>query len=186
MRDAPNVRTAARIRIAPATGSRDVSLARRLLKEYAASLSIDLCFQGFDAELAGLPGDYAPPDGRLWIARVGGRPAGCVALRRFDRGRCEMKRLYLRPAYRGRGLGRRLVATTLATGRRLGYRRMVLDTLPSMMAALAVYDRFGFRRIRPYRFNPVPGAVYLERSLRPTRTDRGVRAGGRRRRRSPR
>lgn len=138
---------------------------RMLLEEYAASLGVDLEFQGFRAELAGLPGAYAPPGGRLLLARVDGRVAGCVAFRRLDPGNCEMKRLYVRAAHRGTGLGRRLVEAAVREAIREGYRAMRLDTLETMATARGLYRTLGFRPIAPYRDNPVPGAEFLELDL---------------------
>lgn len=134
---------------------------RALFEEYAESIGVDLCFQGFAAELAGLPGDYVAPDGALLLAEVSGEVAGCVAVRRWDREACEMKRLYVRPAARGRGCGLALAERAIEFGVRAGYRRMLLDTLPSMTEAQALYARLGFRDIAPYRDNPIPGARYM-------------------------
>ena len=139
--------------------------ARRLFEEYAASLNFNLCFQNFAGELAGLPGEYGPPDGRLLLAYCQSQAIGCVALRKVEERVCEMKRLYLQPAWRGRGWGRRLAEAVLAEARRAGYERMRLDTVDSMIAALELYRSLGFRPIPAYRFNPLPGAQYLEADL---------------------
>jgi ribosomal protein S18 acetylase RimI-like enzyme len=138
---------------------------RQLFVEYAASLGIDLCFQDFDAELASLPGKYAPPDGALILARADDKVAGCVALRRIDDSTCEMKRLYLRDAYRSLGLGRMLVEGIIVAARARGFRAMRLDTLASMVSAQKLYASFGFYHIAPYVYNPVEGARYMELTL---------------------
>ncbi len=151
--------------ITEASGAQEIDAARRLFEEYAAGLGVDLCFQGFDEELATLPGGYARPDGRLLIANAGDQIAGCVALRRLETAVCEMKRLYVRPAFRGLGVGRDLIQAIIAEARAAGYQRMRLDTLPTMRSALALYRRFGFHEIPPYRDNPVDGAVFLELRL---------------------
>jgi putative acetyltransferase len=144
---------------------------RQLFEEYAASLGVDLCFQDFARELETLPGDYAPPAGRLMLARDDGKAAACIALRPIDREICEMKRLYVRPAFRGSGVGRTLVDHIINEARQAGYRQMRLDSLPSMVPAITLYRQLGFRDIPSYRRNPVAGAVFLELSLDPVLSD---------------
>jgi ribosomal protein S18 acetylase RimI-like enzyme len=139
---------------------------RELFTEYARSIEIDLCFQSFDRELAELPGKYAPPDGRLFLAVENESAAGCVALLRLDGGICEMKRLYVRPAFRGCGLGWQLANETIFAARGIGYDRMRLDTLASMTPAIALYESLGFQRIPAYYDNPSGLAVFMEIKLR--------------------
>lgn len=147
---------------------------KKLFEEYASSLSIDLAFQGFAGELADLPGKYAGPRGLILLAEAGGEPCGCVALRPLDGQACEMKRLYVRPARRGRGLGRQLVARIIEEARARGYSSMKLDTLPSMGSAVGLYRSFGFRDSAPYVYNPVPGAMFMEKGLSEGRPQGGL------------
>jgi GNAT superfamily N-acetyltransferase len=153
------------LKIAPATGAGDLENIRVLFGEYAALVAEALCFQNFDAELESLPGSYAEPQGALLIARDGATAAGCVALRRLDGATAEMKRMYVRPAYRGTGLGRQLALAIIAEARARGHRRMVLDTLPKLTTALALYRDLGFRPTGPYLAAPTPGALCFELSL---------------------
>ena len=149
-----------------AKSKKEIQEARSLLEEYAAWLEISLCFQNFDQELAELPGDYAPPDGRLLLAFEDDQLAGCVALRKLRASSCEMKRLFLRPEFRGRGLGRALVEKIVDEARQIGYTQMCLDTLPgSMDQAIALYSSIGFKEIEPYYNNPVAGAKFMELRL---------------------
>ena len=135
---------------------------RALFKEYADALDIDLCFQNFDQELAGLPGKYALPEGRLLLAVERDEAAGCVGLRNIGDNVCEMKRLYVRPAFRKKGLGRALAVEIISAARQIGYDRMRLDTLSSMSAAIALYESLGFQRVAPYYHNPSDRAVFME------------------------
>jgi len=153
------------LKIAPAATARDLTDVRILFGEYAGLVAEALCFQNFDQELDALPGAYAPPGGLLWIARGGDDAAGCVGLRRVDPATGEMKRMYVRERYRGSGLGRRLALEVIDAGRRLGYARVVLDTLPKLAPAIALYRDLGFRECGPYLASPTPGAICFELSL---------------------
>ena len=148
------------------TTSEDLADARSLFVEYGASLNFSLCFQSFDEELRTLPGAYAPPRGRLMLARIEGAAAGCVALKPLDSRNCEMKRLFVRPPYRGKRLGQALVRRIVADARTIGYDAMRLDTIVgSMDQAIALYRTLGFREIAPYYPNPIENALYLELTL---------------------
>ncbi|MFZ0319539.1 MAG: GNAT family N-acetyltransferase [Candidatus Sulfotelmatobacter sp.] len=149
-----------------AESSAQVDQARELFLEYAQSLGFSLRFQNFDQELAALPSDYAPPEGRLLLAEYEGQLAGCVALHKLDEATCEMKRLYLRPQFRGKGIGRALADRIISEARQIGYRHMRLDTVePVMKDAVAMYRKFGFKEVAPYRPNPIAGAMYMELQL---------------------
>lgn len=138
---------------------------RALFREYESSIQVDLCFQGFEKELATLPGEYARPNGRLLLAFDANEVAACGALRRFDERICEMKRLYVRPPHRGKSIGASLAQALIESARDIGYAKMRLDTMPSMTRAIALYRSLGFREIACYRFNPVPGALFFELDL---------------------
>lgn len=143
-----------------------LSAIRELFQEYAQSLGFSLCFQNFDKEFASLPGDYAPPEGRLLLASHDGAPAGCVALHRLNPDICEMKRLYVRPQFRRKGLGRALAERIIADARQLGCKKLRLDTVePRMQAAVLMYRQLGFGEIASYRENPIEGALYMELKL---------------------
>lgn len=148
-----------------ATSVEAIDEVRRLFLEYAEFLKVDLCFQGFDEELATLPGAYALPTGRLITARMDGQVAGCVAIRPFRSGSCEMKRLFVLPACTGHGLGRALAERAISDARAMGYRKMLLDTLPSMVAALSLYSSLGFARCDSYYETPLPGTLFMELTL---------------------
>ena len=151
--------------VRPAVDDRDILAVRLLFEEYAASLAIDLGFQQFAGELASLPGDYAPPHGALFLAHDGSTAVGCIGLRPFSELEGELKRLYVVPAYRGRGLARALVASAVGAARRIGYRELVLDTLASMHPAVALYESFGFRQTTAYYPNPLPDVLYFRAQL---------------------
>jgi putative acetyltransferase len=142
---------------------------RELLLEYQRWLGIDLCFQDFEQEMAQLPGSYAPPNGRLYIALIAGQPVGCIALRRHDdaaqTNSAEMKRLYLRSAYQGQGLGKLMAQHIISDAKQIGYSRLLLDTLPQMQAAQGMYETLGFQDTKAYVYNPVPGTRYMALTL---------------------
>lgn len=151
----------------PAHTTERLAAVRELFTEYQQWLGFSLCFQGFDAELAGLPGKYAPPAGRLYLAEHDGALAGCIALRPMvEEGFCEMKRLFVREAFRGHGIGRRLAERTVADARGLGYRAMRLDTLQRMESARSLYASLGFAAVPAYYDNPMEEVVYMELALR--------------------
>ena len=153
------------LRIGEIEREEDLNEVKKLFGDYASSLEISLDFQDFDQELFRLPGDYSPPDGSLLIASWEEEVAGCVALRKFANGICEMKRLYTKPQFRGLGIGRALCEAIIARARRIGYERMRLDTLPSMETARGLYASLGFKEIEPYRYNPIEGAHFMELML---------------------
>ena len=154
------------VTISHALSADGIARARELFLEYAQSLGFSLCFQSFDKELAGLPGDYAYPNGRLLLAECDNRLAGCGALHPLGPGICEMKRLYVRPEFRGKGVGRALADRILSEAREIGYERIRLDTVePKMKDAVAMYRRMGFREIPPYCVNPMEGTLYMELEL---------------------
>jgi GNAT superfamily N-acetyltransferase len=155
-------REAIMLSIIQARDSEGLRCVRTLFEEYAASLNFDLCFQGFDEELANLPGNYAPPEGRLFLASYSVEAAGCVALQKFEEGICEMKRLYVTPRFRGSGIGRTLAETIISEARKIGYKRMCLDTVLSMREAQLLYQSMGFKDVEPYRYNPICGTRFME------------------------
>ncbi len=151
--------------IRPAQTKEDYALTRTLFVEYADWLEVDLCFQNFDDELENIEKMYGPPGGQFLLIRQEGEPAGCVALRRWDKSTCEMRRLYIRPQYRGAGLGRICAEAILNAARDMGYTAMRLDTLPSMTRAISLYRSMGFREVAPCDKNPIEGAIYMELPL---------------------
>lgn len=148
-----------------ATIAEDYAVGRTLIEEYAGALNVNLCFQNFSEEISNLPQIYGPPGGCLLLARANGEAVGCVAVRNQSGATCEMKRLYMKPEYRGAGLGRRLAENAIRKARQLGYARMVLDTLPSMAEAQSLYESLGFREVQGYYQNPVRGVRYLAREF---------------------
>jgi ribosomal protein S18 acetylase RimI-like enzyme len=153
------------LKLETVTDGENLVQVHNLFVEYQKWLGIDLCFQNFDQELASLPGDYAPPEGRLLLAKEDSRVVGCVALRKIEDGVCEMKRLFVRPEFRGKGLGRELAVAVIEEAIKIGYKNMRLDTLPVMKEAIALYKRLGFKETEAYRYNPVQGAMYMELDL---------------------
>jgi ribosomal protein S18 acetylase RimI-like enzyme len=150
----------------------EIDEVRRLFREYEAYLDVDLCFQGFEKELAGLPGNYAPPGGGLLIAFSGNEAVGCVAVRRLAPAICEMKRLYVKSKARGMGLGRQLARQIISIAQQLGYSMMRLDTLDKLSEAMRLYESLGFTRTGPYYDNPLPGVVYWQLDLTAEKNDR--------------
>jgi ribosomal protein S18 acetylase RimI-like enzyme len=154
------------MKLAQVKSDEEVQLTQQLFHEYSAWLGVNLCFQNFEKELAELPGEYVPPSGRLWLAIENDQVAGCVALRKIGEGTGEMKRLYVRPQFRGKGLGRTLTATIIEAARAIGYQRLRLDTLPGKMdQAIAMYQSLGFKDIEKYYDNPYDTAAYMELTL---------------------
>ncbi|HSV36355.1 MAG TPA: GNAT family N-acetyltransferase [Ramlibacter sp.] len=164
-----NTAAVPQLRLVEPVTSEEIDAVRDIFRDYASTLNVDLCFQQFDRELADLPGEYAAPRGALFLAMVDGVVAGCSALRPLDNAdypnAAEMKRLYVRKAYRKFGLGRQLAEATLDAARRLGYASVLLDTLDDMEAARALYEELGFEEVPPYYHNPIPGAHYLKADL---------------------
>ncbi len=159
------------LKLIEASSEADFQEVRALFTEYAKLLDdndpdgIDLCFQDFDTELATLPGKYAPPEGRLYLALYEDQVAGCVGVRAVESGVCEMKRLYVRPEYLGKKIGKALVEAIIEAGKELGYRAMCLDTLPFMKVAIPMYQSYGFQPIAPYYDTPIKGTIFLELDL---------------------
>ncbi len=143
----------------------EIGMIRELFEEYERSLGFDLCFQNFPRELAHLPGAYSPPGGWLLLATSRGRPVGCAGIRKIGDGICELKRMYVRPDFRGQKLGRRLALLLIDKAREIGYKSMRLDTIATMAEAIGLYQSLGFRDIEPYYNNPVPGARFMQLEL---------------------
>ncbi len=139
--------------------------AGQLFSEYAQSLGFPLDFQDFDKELENLPGEYAPPEGCIFLCRIQDDIAGCIALRKLEPGICELKRMYVREGYRGKGIGKMLVEEVIRRAKKIGYKKMRLDTLRSMKTAIRIYEELGFKEISAYRYNPFENAMYMERKL---------------------
>ncbi|MCB1959813.1 MAG: carbonate dehydratase [Rhodocyclaceae bacterium] len=156
---------AMQLRILDSTHRTELDHVRQFFRNYAAWLGVDLCFQNFDAEMASLPGAYAAPEGRLYYAEIDGKPAGCVGVRKFSDGVCEMKRLYVEPSTRGGGIGRELALAAIRAARELGYRRIMLDTLPAMRIAVKLYRELGFQEAPAYYPTPIEGTIFLALDL---------------------
>lgn len=154
------------LKLVSVQSEKDLEIVRELFKEYAKSLGFDLDFQDFKKELADFPGDYAPPFGCLLLAKDKEQIVGCVALRKMDKNICEMKRLYVRKAFRGKGIGKELSVAIIEKAREIGYKYMRLDTVPAMKEAIALYQSLGFKEIEPYRYNPLEGATFMELGLK--------------------
>ena len=154
------------LRIVETFSEQDITHIRALFKEYNDSLGFDLSFQNFDKEFAELPGKYTPPEGRLLLAIYDEKIAGCVALRKFENDICEMKRLYVRKEFRRKGIGKALSLAIINAAREIGYSYMKLDTVPWMREAITLYHSLGFSDISAYRYNPIPGTVYMELKLK--------------------
>jgi len=153
------------IRIIEANTDESIAQTKSLFLEYAESLDFSLCFQNFDNELANIPSQYSPPNGHLFLALSENEPIGCVGVRSFEKDICEMKRLYVKPEYRGKGAGKELAVSAIKSGKELGYEYMRLDTLSSMETANQLYKSLGFIEIKSYRDNPIDGAIYMELNL---------------------
>lgn len=154
------------IEIIQAETAGQIEQARALFREYEAWFGLDLCFQNFDEEVEGLPGKYARPDGRLFLALAGGNPAGCIALRKLEENVCEMKRLFVREDFQGLGIGKFLIEKLIAEARSMGYTAMRLDTFPPKMGkAVSIYRKYGFYEIPPYYHNPYGETLYMEAQI---------------------
>jgi len=153
------------VRVVRALSEGDISNVRTLFTEYASSLGFDLSFQDFEKELAELPGEYSQANACLLLALESERVAGCVGIIKLSQGTCEMKRLYVRPAFRGKGIGKLLATSIIREAHKMGYKKMRLDTVPSMKEAIALYRSLGFKEIQAYRYNPIEGALFMELDL---------------------
>ena len=150
------------LKIIQAKSEKELNIIRKLFTEYTNWLGFDLAFQNYEAEFAELPGKYKPPNGRLLLALYNSKVAGCVGLREFAKGICEMKRMYVKPKYRSKGIGRSLAIAVIQEARKIGYKKMRLDTVPWMKEAIELYYALGFKKIKPYRYNPIKGSFFLE------------------------